>query len=698
MEENKNITELNKKKYLNSSEIVDNFKKSYLSSLQIILDDEKFKEKTDTLPLLKSSIINKYEKMFAKREMLRQKMMDKHYRYNSTEPNIGETGGMTIRGKMTNMNLKKSMPKSIQIRYIIIDNKLVNITLNSLEENNEINNKLTDPFSSYFQESNPKIRKKAIDQIINNIFVKQTLFQNNENGENKENPSLPENGVLPKIPNMPNITKISNTKNKINLNLQKEDMFTKDLEVLERKYKLYTDHNIENHEKYKEAMNNFAEKCENHNITTLGQKIDFFVYLFNNDSSINPRVIDNKSANKYISYNSNSSMNSNLKKTKRNFRVNNLPVFSIKSGNKRGEARSRRSSVGINDIKQIYYYEVKSAFKVSDDVINNNINALEKFEKELSTKIKSFQLVNKNFETSEKLIDKLRMYLLNQEISSEKVILRDCNITPDKFLYLLYRKYFDFSKLKHLNLSKNNLGDIGGSYVLFLVSKYGLNVEYLNIGYNSLGKNSCDYLIDSLSNNYLKVTCLCIGGNKLGDKMFSELAIGISKNIYLNKLFIGDNNLGKISSVVLGSILKYDKKLKLIDVSKNNFGDDIIGYMLKGLIVNTTLETLFLNELGLTNKSFRSFGTTLVINSTLKKLFLERNKLNYKATKTLSDILNNNRHIEYISLVGNNFDHEHINYIIEQQRQIKLRVISKSDYFIQINSLGENANLYEYLE
>ncbi len=249
-----------------------------------------------------------------------------------------------------------------------------------------------------------------------------------------------------------------------------------------------------------------------------------------------------------------------------------------------------------------------------------------------------------------------------------------------------------------MNLSKNNLGDIGGAYVLFLVSKYGSSVEYLNIGYNSLGKNSCEYLIDSLSNNYLKVKSLYLGGNKLGDKMFSELAIGISKNLYLNKLFIGDNNLGKISSVVLGSILKYDKKIKLIDVSKNNFGDDIVGYMLKGLIVNTTLESLFLNDLGLTNKSFRAFATTLVIHTTLKKLFLERNKFNYKASKMLSDILNNNRHIEYISLVGNNFEHEHINYIIEQQRQIKLRVISKSDYFIQINSLGENANLYEYLE
>ena len=249
-----------------------------------------------------------------------------------------------------------------------------------------------------------------------------------------------------------------------------------------------------------------------------------------------------------------------------------------------------------------------------------------------------------------------------------------------------------------MNLSKNNLGDIGGSYVLFLVARYGLTIEFLNLGYNSLGKSSCEILVDSLSNNNLRISSISIAGNKLGDKLFSEIAIGISKNIFLNKIFIGDNNLGKISAVVIGSILKYDKKIKLIDVSKNFFGDEIIGHILKGLIVNSTLEFLILNDLGLTNKSFRSFATTLVINTTLKQLFVERNKLNYKASNMLSDILNNNKHIEYISLVGNNFQIEHINYIIEQQRQVKLKVISKSDYFTQTSSIGDKVNFYEFFD
>jgi Ran GTPase-activating protein (RanGAP) involved in mRNA processing and transport len=220
----------------------------------------------------------------------------------------------------------------------------------------------------------------------------------------------------------------------------------------------------------------------------------------------------------------------------------------------------------------------------------------------------------------------------------------------------------------------------------------------LNINYNKIGRQSCELLIDILQRNIVKLYGLSINGNKIGDKLFSDISIAISKNSFLAKLFIGDNDLGKISSVILGSILKYDKKLKLLDVSKNNFGDENIGFMLKGLICNTSLETLIINNMGLTNKSLRSFETTLCINTTLKKLFLERNKINYKGWRLLSEILNKNRYIEYISLVGNNFENEHINNIIEQQRQTKLRSISKTDYFMQITSGDEEINFYEYLD
>ena len=49
-----------KYQYLNAPCLLEDFKKNYLTSLNIFLNDQKFKEKIDALPVLKSSAITKY--------------------------------------------------------------------------------------------------------------------------------------------------------------------------------------------------------------------------------------------------------------------------------------------------------------------------------------------------------------------------------------------------------------------------------------------------------------------------------------------------------------------------------------------------------------------------------------------------------------------------------------------------------------
>ena len=57
-----------KYEYLNAPCLIEDFKKKYLTALNIYLNDDKFKEKTDSLPILKSSAITKYEKLISKEE------------------------------------------------------------------------------------------------------------------------------------------------------------------------------------------------------------------------------------------------------------------------------------------------------------------------------------------------------------------------------------------------------------------------------------------------------------------------------------------------------------------------------------------------------------------------------------------------------------------------------------------------------
>ena len=59
MEENKT----DKYEYLNAPCLLENFKNTYLTSLNVFLNDDKFNQKVENLPQLKSSTIPKYEKL-----------------------------------------------------------------------------------------------------------------------------------------------------------------------------------------------------------------------------------------------------------------------------------------------------------------------------------------------------------------------------------------------------------------------------------------------------------------------------------------------------------------------------------------------------------------------------------------------------------------------------------------------------------
>ncbi|MCQ2821212.1 MAG: hypothetical protein MJ252_28460, partial [archaeon] len=158
---------VDKYEYLKAPILLENFKQTYLTSLNIYLNDEKFREKTSALPKLKSSAITKFEKI------LQKEQKDKNFL-----PNL-----LIKDGKLKNSDKKK---KAITLRYIVFDNELIYITQEALADNTGSNNKLTDPFTSYFKETNEKIRKKALEQIIANILPNKVKNKEKKEEDKKE--------------------------------------------------------------------------------------------------------------------------------------------------------------------------------------------------------------------------------------------------------------------------------------------------------------------------------------------------------------------------------------------------------------------------------------------------------------------------------------------------------------------------------
>ena len=70
MEENKT----DKYEYLNAPCLLENFKNTYLASLNVFLNDDKFNQKVENLPQLKSSTITKYEKLILVKNELKDKV------------------------------------------------------------------------------------------------------------------------------------------------------------------------------------------------------------------------------------------------------------------------------------------------------------------------------------------------------------------------------------------------------------------------------------------------------------------------------------------------------------------------------------------------------------------------------------------------------------------------------------------------
>ena len=98
MEENKT----DKYEYLNAPCLLENFKNTYLTSLNVFLNDDKFNQKVENLPQLKSSTITKYEKLIFKEEQEKLKKNKK---------------------KKDPSNLKKSSPSKIIKTFNIFLNK-----------------------------------------------------------------------------------------------------------------------------------------------------------------------------------------------------------------------------------------------------------------------------------------------------------------------------------------------------------------------------------------------------------------------------------------------------------------------------------------------------------------------------------------------------------------------------------------------
>lgn len=419
------------------------------------------------------------------------------------------------------------------------------------------------------------------------------------------------------------------------------------------------------------------------------------------ETTSNPNIISNKKQKLNINTNTHNSILNTI--TFNNNNVNNINYSNNRSIQISQDSILQEEQYLSKLIKEQFKPKIKDLENTTNCTgfnSNNQLRSSNSNTDKLYNDIK-FRLLNIDPNTKLDTLtyqDKLKFLHNYSEVSPQVFILKDIKLSINSIQVLLARKMFSFKSLVYLNLTKNDFLDSELAILISSIDIFSSNIEALNLSYNRLGAKT----ISSLSKLLLKPTCyiksLNLNGNYIGDHNFSEFCIGLSKNLYLNKLWLAENALGKISLIIIGTVLRYDKKLILLDISSNDFNDDTIVYVFKGMISNTCLKVLFLNNLKLTKKSIDILETSMFINNCLKELYLENNRLNNKACDILVRILNKNKALELISLIGNNIDNDGIDIITDNYKSFgRIKFINKIESNQKIIS-GFNNRAVELLQ
>ena len=173
-------------------------------------------------------------------------------------------------------------------------------------------------------------------------------------------------------------------------------------------------------------------------------------------------------------------------------------------------------------------------------------------------------------------------------------------------------------RLQEINLSENNLGNENLSDLILFLSEPNIGVESLNLYGNSIGDENTIKICENLGKFIEhRLTSLNLGKNNIHDKCITEICNMAKLCTGLRSLNLSHNWLHNKSAAQLMRTLSDNFELKLLDLSWNCIGDD--------LVIIPSYEELVNSELKYPEKNFDNFALEEALGSL--KLNLRRNPL-----------------------------------------------------------------------
>lgn len=183
--------------------------------------------------------------------------------------------------------------------------------------------------------------------------------------------------------------------------------------------------------------------------------------------------------------------------------------------------------------------------------------------------------------------------------------------------------------LQELLLANNpNIGDKGAEYLVDLLINYNRTLKVLDLTDINLTNCGLALLSDAIKVN-IQLRELRLGKNKFTHDGIKILADALKTNSTIINLDLSENNLTSECIITFADVLKYNTTLKSLDLSCNeNINDDAIEHLVHVLLnQNRALNSLQLNNTGITDRGFKFILDAIRTNSTIECLYVNCNSL-----------------------------------------------------------------------
>ena len=265
-----------------------------------------------------------------------------------------------------------------------------------------------------------------------------------------------------------------------------------------------------------------------------------------------------------------------------------------------------------------------------------------------------------------------------EKIKFNAVEFENCSLAPIDVAAVLHFLE-NAEEVLFLNLSHNQLRDLGAIEVRKIIVKRERKLKHLHLSGNKLTENAAKDLGEALKHSNCKLESLSLGSNKLTDNAAKDLGEALKhSNCKLQSLYLFHNKLTDNAAKDLGEAITHSNcKLESLDLSYNNFTDNAakdLGEALKHS--NCKLESLFLRDNYLTDNAAKDLGEALKhSNCKLESLNLNSNNLTDNAAKDLGEALkHSNCKLKSLHLIHNNFTKAGEQYLTDAGKQSNCEV------------------------